>query len=412
MLTLSNFQPGDLPWTNTRGAHWIAGPPLPADLFAEDDTTGPQWALPPAERLSARRKDAEEYPNRVKRFIDGFDTVDAELRLRMARLGIGQIGSDASGGAPGCVVCLEKFGEEDAEWLADTSTLDQQVVVAPCGGFHAFHRGCLIKTLESVHSWRSWACPMCRAKLRDEEGKKKEEEEEAAGVGRAARGRGGVVATAAGVVTAAMATAAAMMSSSRGKAKPPTVLRVAPTSLREEIRRREQERGYVCDYPACYPTYGELPPTPPADDKDSYARLSAQVDRRLITLKPCGHQVHRECLLLELSAEGRQTLADSAEEDEGASGDDDSSDSVGGTRSDVASAELDQPEQRSRHQPLPTVHEVGRWVKCCVDRKGAWAMIPVVKKGNSITGEEEGSAEVSSSSEQRRLDKGKGKAKA
>ena len=45
MLYLSGVDENQLPWRNTRGAHWITGPPRPADYFAEDDTTGPLWAM-------------------------------------------------------------------------------------------------------------------------------------------------------------------------------------------------------------------------------------------------------------------------------------------------------------------------------------------------------------------------------
>lgn len=248
MLTLTGLNESELPWRNARRAHWITGPPLPADMFAEDDTTGPLWAVPPAERPSVMRAESESYPARIKRFLDGLETADAELRARMARLGIGELGHGDEEGesGPGCPVCLEVFGSESDKpaWMGSAEVAERRVVVAPCGNFHVFHRGCLSKTLESVHSWRRWACPLCRGKLRDHDGRKKEEEEAAAGVGRVSDS----------VQTGTAATAAAMTAAAAANKGKPMPKVAPPASLREEVRRREEIEGLICEDGAYIPT--------------------------------------------------------------------------------------------------------------------------------------------------------------
>lgn len=218
---------------NIRDAHYVvAAPPFSVAWLNRDDVVEafPGFSL---DRGSAQRgREAEEYTARIKRFLDGLETADAELRLRMTRLGIGEIG-DSDGGeedarGPGCAICLEVFGKESdrPEWMGSAEVHERRVIVSPCAGFHLYHRGCLRQALAAVMTWRKWSCPLCRAPLRDEAAKRVEAAE-----------RG--------------ASASSPSTSAKGKAKAKAGTN-ATTSLREEVHRREKEKGYVCDYPTCY----------------------------------------------------------------------------------------------------------------------------------------------------------------
>lgn len=352
-----------------RNPHLVTGHPIFDEGDPREDWLG--GGTPGNARSAAELR--QDNVARIKRFVDDLDTADAELRLRMARLGIGEVGDDATGeGRPGCAVCIETFDIDDKpEWAVGPEAHDQRVVITPCGGFHLFHRICIRQSLEAVESWRQWACPMCRTSLRDAEAKRVEEAEEMSRAG---------------------------VASANG-----TSYKTTQKSLREEIRRREKERGYLCDYPACYPTYDtEPPPTAKIaeaeddgqdDGQDAVARLEAELDRRLITLKPCGHQVHRECLTTVLRVEDRHALEIEAEE-----GEEDDGDAEDELSNREASAGLDDEKGNGPcRSASSSVHEVGRWVKCPIDKADVWAMIPVVKKAKSKQEEASSSSTLASS---------------
>lgn len=366
-----------------RNPHLITGHPIFDEGDPREDWPG--GGTPGNARNAAELR--RDNLARIKRFVDDLDTADAELRLRMARLGIGEVGDDATGeGRPGCAVCIETFDIDDKpEWAVGPEAHDQRVVITPCGGFHLFHRSCIRQSLEAVESWRQWACPMCRAPLRDVEAKRAEELE--------GRSRAGVA-------------------SANG-----TSHKTTQKSLREEIRRREKERGYLCDYPACYPTYDTEPSTRAKiaevkDDgadsgEDVVARLEAELDRRLITLKPCNHQVHRECLTTVLRVEDRHALEIEAEEYE--EDEQQEVDAEGELSREAPSAGIDDEKGNGpRPSPSSAIHEVGRWVKCPIDKADVWAMIPVVKKSSSTTvvKQEEAGGSSSSSLASSRKDEG------
>ncbi|KDN44714.1 hypothetical protein K437DRAFT_274500 [Tilletiaria anomala UBC 951] len=236
-------------------------------------------------------------PAKAHAFVDALERADSELRLRMARLGMGDIGACGLGdgrGALGCGICLEGYGEDDRpEWLARSAderqrAQDAHVVAVPCAGHHTLHAGCLRAWLANLPP-QKWTCPFCRASLSEQHIHEVLTRAEKERVGSSAR------------------------------------------TLREEVRYRERVHGWRCNAPACLPRYpasdllsgedvaistasGNSQPGQAAqDEKDKVIPTTGQSARdeddtdffstQLVTLIPCKHQLHVDCLCMALRIE-------------------------------------------------------------------------------------------------------------
>ena len=167
----------------------VAGPPFRIIL---------DFHFTPAPEPERERAD----PAKAAAFVDTLEKADAELRSRMARLGLGDI---AAGGEEelGCGVCLDSYAPEDRpDWIAGKAAQDEAVVAVPCDGHHTLHKACLRDWLAKTPQ-SQWTCPFCRASL----------------------------------------------------AKHPH--RTRTHTLRDEVRARERANGWRCDAPACLPRYPE-----------------------------------------------------------------------------------------------------------------------------------------------------------
>lgn len=286
-------------------AHVFAGPPFHLQTYANDHGVG-----------QARRR------GQVRRFVDQLDQADAELRARMARVGVADIGlfaDDAEEGGKqniGCPICYDSYDDHDTpEWLGGEQARQEQVVVAPCRGSHTFHRRCLEACLMRT-SMKDWECPLDRDSLDPSKF----------------------------VSGSAPRNDAGRRSSRPTQQAMADELRVRRARLVDRIRKLEKERGYRCDSPACLPDYET-----PQDE--------APLERQLVKLSPCGHEVHPECLAIASRVrDGGVINAAKAEEAESDSGE---TDEDGGGES---------------------VKMKGQWVECPVDGKEMWVMIPVAKK--------------------------------
>ncbi|CAD6941948.1 unnamed protein product [Tilletia controversa] len=228
----------------------------------------------------------------AEKYVADLERADAELRERMARLGLGDIGdySDPSSslmdthGTQGCGICLEPFATEDKpEWVVGKQRAEDEAVVAvPCAGHHTLHASCLRGWLENVKP-SAWTCPFCRGTLT-------------------------IPPSIAGSNGAQSAQRQQQQHQPRGSASPGNAERSdeekrrleaeqaqsQARSLRDEVRLREKQRGWRCDAAACLPRY-------PADskttsDKDEGGSVSDDPDSELLELAPCHHEIHVGCL--------------------------------------------------------------------------------------------------------------------
>lgn len=134
-------------------------------------------------------------------------------------------------------------------------------------------------------------------------------------------------------------------------------------SLREEIHRRERQRGFTCDYQACFPDYD----LPSATDESA-------LDRHMIKLQPCGHELHLDCLTTSLRVKDDLRL-------EGGVRDEDEDEDEG-----------DEDEETEAQRGVSAVKTVGKWVECPVDRREVWAQIPVAKRRKRQLAADDGQA--------------------
>ncbi|CAO1638835.1 unnamed protein product [Sympodiomycopsis kandeliae] len=264
LLSFQNPPPG-MPRTEDRhNPHFVVGQPFPLRL----SFTGP----------AGQDGGVEEYeppdPVKAKSFAQSLETADAELRSRMARLGIGDIGYHMSSDDDdeeqlGCPVCLDNYDDsaDRPEWLDGESATDNQVVVIPCKGFHTMHRHCLVAWLSSK-SPQKWTCPMCRSSISPDHFLKQN--------------------------TSKSSKSLAVLSAIESQS----------ASLRDEIHKREKSKGYICDYQACFPDY------------DHHNEEEENLDRMMIKLAPCGHSLHSECLTTTLRIKNDLKLSGEEEEEE------------------------------------------------------------------------------------------------
>lgn len=250
-------------------------------------------------------------PERAAKYVAGLEQADAELRSRMARIGLGSIGGygeDEEDALLGCGICLDQYEEEDRpEWLDGEKSHETAVIAVPCTGHHTLHAGCLRDWLANLPP-SQWTCPFCRA---------------------------------------------ALTSQGKRNGKNAVVPVYSLQTLRDLVRQRERDKGWRCDAPACLARY------PASTNKKGHVELtetSDQTTTRLITLKPCKHAVHIDCLCTSARVEHFVNLQDS-EPTEGA-------DSAGVDPSD---GEEDKD-------------TVGKWVNCPTCRKEVWAELPLSRK--------------------------------
>lgn len=248
-------------------------------------------------------------PERAAKYVADLEHADAELRSRMVRLGLGSIGGfgqDDEDALLGCGICLDNYEEEDRpEWLDGKKSQDDAVVAVPCAGHHTLHAGCLRDWLAKLPP-SQWTCPFCRASLN-------------------AKGKS---------------------ESGKKSATPPL------QTLRDVVRKQERENGWRCDGPACLARY------PASTNKKGHVELSEvndQLTTRLITLMPCKHAVHLDCLCTSARVENQFADLDESVDDEASDG------AVPST-------------------PVDDKDTVGKWVNCPACRKEVWAELPLSRK--------------------------------
>lgn len=248
-------------------------------------------------------------------FVDSLETADAELRSRMARLGIGNIGEDSQ---LGCPVCLDNYDDsaDRPEWLDGQEAQNNRVAVVPCPGFHTMHRKCLKEWL-TANSPSHWSCPMCRCSISADE-----------------------------------LTGARMGKSTNGAASLQKAIEAKSQSLREEIHKRERKQGFLCDYPACFPDYDA-----------GIDAAKTLLDRQIVKLAPCNHELHLECLCTSMKVTG------------------------GLTRPTPEDAEEDTYDEETLRRGYTLA---GKWVECPIDKKEVWTQIPVPVKRRNLPAEEGG----------------------
>lgn len=268
-----------------------------------------------------RNAEPEERPDpaRAASYVKSLEPVDSELRMRMSRFGISDIGlyggfDVADGPVTGCGICLEPYAPDDRPaWFAgEEQSANESVVVVPCHGHHTLHRACLQGWLENTAPGK-WSCPFCRTNLH-----KCAEEKEL-------------------------------------------------VSLREHVRAKERAKGWRCDAPACLPCY---------EDDPSASRAMGNVGMEWVTMLPCRHEVHMDCLCTGMSVEACESL----ESDDYDTGSESDSDLDTPCDMSLSNASL-QPSLPPHASPAPEKHNtVGKWVTCPSCRKEAWAQLPIRRR--------------------------------
>lgn len=318
-------------------------------------------------------------PAKAKKFVEALERADAELRVRMARLGLGDIGAYGLGsgrGALGCGICLDEYeGEDRPEWIAGESAKEAEVVAVPCAGHHTLHAGCLREWL-AEKAPREWSCPFCRSPLSEKD------------------------------VHQVLSGEQKIKAGGKGR------------SLREEVRFRERAHGWRCDAPACLPRYppSDLPSgegaTISGDHKASSENgaTSAETDgdeegssdfltTRTIELSPCKHKIHIDCLCTALRLEGDLKTPSSDQPPDMSDGDDadsvmtdidDRSDETHRAAGDNDDDEEDEDEayeiglgatgEQARDSVTGDWKTIGKWVSCPSCRRESWAAIPAHRK--------------------------------
>lgn len=289
-------------------------------------------------------------PEKAANYVKQLERADAELRARMARLGMGSIGgfADATGSDDqdallGCGVCLDNYEAEDRpEWIDGPKSQDDAVVAVPCSGHHTLHAGCFREWLVKLPP-SQWTCPFCRASLSPDATRRAAQPSQSAN----------------GTTTSSRASPKAASSSSPA----------AHTTLREDVRARERQRGWRCDAPACFPRY---PVSSRTDDGHlELPETSDGMTTDLVKLTPCRHEVHLDCLCTSMRVENDLAGADDLDAILGYS--DDDSDDEQLRQNDGEGAEPCDKDREERDK-------VGKWVTCPTCRKECWAELPLRRK--------------------------------
>lgn len=313
----------------------VAGPPFRIILDIH-------FAAPP----EPEQPDAEK----AAKYVKQLERADAELRARMARLGMGSIGgfgdtvaTDDQDALLGCGVCLDNYQAEDRpEWIDGPKSHDEAVVAVPCHGHHTLHAGCLRDWLAKLPP-SQWTCPFCRASLNPGSTLRPTQRSSGADTG------------------------ATSQTSPKATSSAPAQVH---TTLREEVRARERQRGWRCDAPACLPRY---PVSLRADDGHlDLPETSDDMTTDLVKLTPCRHEVHLDCLCTSMRVENDLTAANALDSimgrDRGLS-----SEEAADSTERVAAADADTSEDEQRNT-------VGKWVTCPTCRKESWAELPLRRR--------------------------------
>ncbi|MCO5598594.1 hypothetical protein L7F22_052691 [Adiantum nelumboides] len=359
IANITNGPPGAMPIEH----------PLPPNM--PQFVTGPPFRIalnvsygPPPE---APRPD----PERASRFVGSLERADAELRGRMARLGMGDIGDygGGNGGALGCGICLDEYASEDRpEWIGGQSSIDEEVVAVPCAGHHTLHHRCLYEWLANTPP-SQWTCPFCRAPLDKEKVDKSASEQEQQRQQQTRQQR-------------------QETSENEDNLKKKAELEARARSLREEIRLRERARGWRCDSHACLPRY----PDSPKEEKECAAHQSEDSTdwpsdvTSLISLLPCRHKLHLDCLCTSMKLEqadlGSEDDSDLEEEEE------ETEEVAESTKvedqSDKSKTSVDQHKEAIQSPLISKQQTVGKWVTCPTCRHEAWAELPVRRKPKRV----------------------------
>lgn len=337
IAAISYGPPGSMPPENPGpdAPQFMAGPPFHIALNIH-------FGAPP----QPEQPDAE----RAKRFVASLERADAELRSRLARLGMGDIGGGLSGAdALGCGICLDEYPTEDRpEWIGGQASIDEEVVGVPCAGHHTLHHRCLLEWLSNTPP-SQWSCPFCRAPLN------KEKVDSSASPSQQAQTQ-----SQAGTQTTGPA------SNDTGKGSQDEA---KSRTLREEVRFRERAHGWRCDSPACLPQYPDS--TGGLASSDSPPAESIE----LITLLPCRHKLHLDCLCTSMKVEQIIAAADEAlddDEDDEVFEKDEDTDGVLAVKSCSAAA------------GTSGKGTIGKWVTCPTCRHEAWAELPVRQRSKRV----------------------------
>lgn len=100
-------------------------------------------------------------------YVHALEFADADLRKRMSRLGIADIGlgmTERGYLRIGCAICMEAYPVGELCPRNGSPFSDSDVVVVPCAGQHTLHAECLRSWLASVEPDK-WSCPLCRVPL-------------------------------------------------------------------------------------------------------------------------------------------------------------------------------------------------------------------------------------------------------
>ncbi|UZJ51471.1 hypothetical protein CBS101457_000791 [Exobasidium rhododendri] len=289
-------------------------------------------------------------PERASRFVDSLERADAELRDRMSRLGMGAIGdyggrqdNEGGEGALGCGICLDEYLSEDRpEWIGGQASKDEEVVAVPCAGHHTLHHRCLYDWLSKTPP-SEWTCPFCRAGLDKQKVEKSANSSE---------------------------QQQQQQPRTSGPASPPSDAaksveqEAKARSLRDEVRWREKKRGWRCDAPACLPRY------PRKNSASSFARNNSN---RLVSLMPCRHQLHLDCLCTSMKLE-HADFSD-AEDDESDEDDEEEEEEDDANEGSPSPSSCAKPNS-ILEQEDSAIETVGKWVNCLKCRKEAFVELP------------------------------------
>lgn len=318
--------------------HIVAGPPF--HVLLDFGPFGPFGQRPPAPE--------QPDPERAAAFVKALERADAELRSRMARLGMGDIGGfgEAGEGALGCGICLEKYEEEDRpEWIAGQQSEDEAVVAVPCAGHHTLHAACLRDWLAGLAP-SQWTCPFCREPLRKDKAERVSQGHEQGPAEETGEGK---------------ESDKSILAAQRAR------------SLRDEVRVRERARGWRCDAPACLPRY------PSAENANAATQdPSDSLETELVPLLPCRHRVHVDCLCTSLRIEADLCTPPPAEMPSSSYVEAQPEQSESNTEAESN----DDDEEGEQAQSNDTV---GKWVTCPMCRIEAWAELPLKRKPKSAS---------------------------
>lgn len=332
IAAMSTGPPGAMqPTSDENGAGFVAGPPFHVALNIS-------FVPPP-------QPEAPD-PERAMRFVDSLEVADAELRKRMARLSLGSIGdyggrqdNEGAEGALGCGICLDEYPSEDRpEWIGGQASRDEEVVAVPCAGHHTLHRRCLYEWLAKSPP-SEWTCPFCRAGL----DKKKVDESSNTATNRPQQSN------------AVPSDDLLKKAEQEAKAR----------SLREEVRLKEKARGWRCDSPACLPRY---------PNQESDITFSQTLSNRMVSLLPCRHKQHFDCLCTSMRVEQADSAECTDEEEE----DYEDAEEVIETTKD------DRDNSNDVVEDVVANDTVGKWVTCPTCRHEAWAELPMRRKSRRV----------------------------